>query len=219
MRKYLFVAGLIFTALTANSQSFKFGTIAADAGVGFGIYSIKAHSPVNGQDVSGIGFVGSLPTINAEFGIAKFLGVGFHYRRGTYGKSSGGKGRGNDLALRVNFHVANKNEKFDLPIGIGFGTTSFNFPLNNTDYFKGNGSLLNVYVAPHFYFGKYIGCFLSLGYNKHILTNIEARSGNNIYTEADDATWNMGGFCFEFGIAGRFGLFDKKGDNPAPSTP
>ena len=210
MKKLYFICMLSIAALSAQAQSFKFGTIAADAGAGFGIYGINAHSPVNGSDVTGISFVGSLPTINAEFGILRFLGAGVHYRRGTYGKGGAGKGRGNDLALRLNFHLANKGDKFDLPIGVGIGTTSLSLPLSSTQSFSGRGTLINVHVSPHFYFGKYVGMFLSLGYNKHVLNKIEAYTDGELYTEADGATWRMGGVYFEFGVAGKFDLFKKK---------
>jgi hypothetical protein len=36
-------------------------------------------------------------------------------------------------------------------------------------------------------------------------------SGGKVWTNADGATWNMGGLYFEFGVAGRFDLF-KKGE-------
>ncbi|MCW3083203.1 MAG: hypothetical protein JWP12_569 [Bacteroidetes bacterium] len=210
MRKILTLIVICITAMSAHAQSFKFGTIAADVNAGFGTYGIKAHSPVNGDDVSGIAFIGTLPEINAEFGILKFLGVGVHYRRGTYGKSSGGKARGNDIGLNVNFHLANKKDKFDLPIGVAIGGTTLYAPVNTTDYFKGKGTLINVHVSPHIYFGKYIGMTATLGYNKHVLGHIEAVSNGKVYTEADGATWKMGGVYFEIGIAGKFDLFKKK---------
>lgn len=196
-------------ALAAPAQSFKFGTIAADANFGFGIYGIKSHSPVNGEDIDGIAFIGTLPEINAEFGLLRFLGAGIHYRRGTYGNTGGGKGRGNDFGLDVNFHLANKKDKFDLPVGVAVGTTSLYAPASSTDYFKGKGMLLNIHVSPHIYFGKYIGMTATLGYNKHILNNIEVVTNNRTYTEADGATWKMGGLYFEIGIAGRFDLFNR----------
>lgn len=195
---------ILFISTLVNGQSFRFGTITADAGVGFGIYGIKAHSPVNGNDVSGISFVGTLPSIKAEFGLLKFLGVGGYYRRGTYGKGGGGKGRGNDIGLTLNFHLANKKDKFDLPIGVTLGTTSLYLPLSSTQSFSGNGTLINIHVSPHIYFSKYLGIFLSLGYNKHVLTNIKTIDGGKTYTQAEGATWKMGGVYFEFGIAGRF---------------
>ena len=197
-------------ALTMHAQAFKFGTIAADANFGFGIYGIKAHSPVNGEDIDGIAFVGTLPELNAEFGLARFIGAGIHYRRGTYGNTGGGKGRGNDIGLDVNFHLANKKDKFDLPIGVAVGRTSLYAPASTTDYFKDKGLLINVHVSPHIYFGKYIGMTATLGYNKHVLNNIEVVTNNTTYTEADGATWKMGGLYFEIGIAGRFDLFSKK---------
>jgi hypothetical protein len=207
----LVILSFIFGNLLLPAQSFKFGTVAADAGLGFGIYGIRSYSPINKEEHSGIGFVGTLPHINAEFGIAKFFGVGVRYRRGTYGRSGVNKLRGNDLLVRANFHVANKNDKFDLPIGVGFGTSSFGGDLNDTQFIRAKGTLLNIHVSPHFYFGKYIGMHLSVGYNKHMLNNnIQIKdSAGVLWSEADGATWNMGGVYFEFGISGRFHLFNK----------
>lgn len=210
--KLLLVLSIFLLHTTLNAQSFKFGTIAADAGVGFGIYGIRGYSPVNGSTISGAGIVGSLPRINAEFGVLKFLGVGVSYRKGTYGKSAAGPIRGTDIMLRANLHLANNNEKFDLPIGVGYGLSNFNGDLNTTQYVRAKGGILNIHVSPHIYFGKYIGMFLSVGYNKHLYNKVELKDGAKYYTEADGATWKMGGVYFEFGIAGRFHLFNK-GDN------
>ena len=193
-----------------NAQSFKFGTVAADAGVGFGIYGIRAYSPINKTEQSGIGAIGTLPRINAEFGIAKFFGVGVSYRRGTYGRSGTNRLRGSDFMVKANFHLANKNEKFDLPIGVGYGLSKFNGDLSATEYLNAKGGILNIHISPHFYFGKYIGMFLSVGYNKHLYNKVEAFDGSKLYTETDGATWKMGGVYFELGIAGRFHLFNKE---------
>ena len=203
----VFIIALLQT--TIKAQAFKFGTIAADAGVGGGLYGIRAYSPVNQTEQFGIGAIGTMPRVNAEFGVAKFFGVGVSYRRGTYGKSGTNKLRGTDAMVRANFHVANKNKKFDLPIGVGYGLSNFNGDLSATEYLRAKGGVLNVHVSPHFYFGKYIGMFLSLGYNKHLYNQVEAFDGSKLYTEADGATWKMGGVYFEFGIAGRFHLFNK----------
>jgi hypothetical protein len=213
MKKIITIIAVSMISFTASSQAFKFGTITADLGTGFGIYGIRAYSPVNQSEHSGIGIVGSLPIVNAEFGLTKFLGVGGRFRRGTYGKSGINKLRGNDMMLRLNFHVANKNDKFDLAIGAGYGLSSFGGDISDVEYLRTKGSVLNIHVTPHLYFGKYVGMFLSLGYNKHMLNrNIEIKdSGGKVWTNADGATWNMGGVYFEFGVAGRFDLF-KKGE-------
>jgi hypothetical protein len=213
MKKIITLIAVTLISFTASSQAFKFGTITADLGTGFGIYGIRAYSPVNQSEHSGIGIVGSLPIVNAEFGLTKFLGVGGRFRRGTYGKSGINKLRGNDMMLRLNFHVANKNDKFDLAIGAGYGLSSFGGDISDVEYLRTKGSVLNIHVTPHLYFGKYVGMFLSLGYNKHMLNrNIEIKdSGGKVWTNADGATWNMGGVYFEFGVAGRFDLF-KKGE-------
>jgi len=210
-KRCLFFAVMILLGGNTFAQSFKFGTIAADAGLGFGIYGIRAYSPVNLQEHSGIGFVGTFPCVNAEFGVARFLGAGVRYRRGTYGRSGDNKLRGSDFLVRVNFHVANKNDKFDLPIGVGFGTSSFGGDIDDTQFIRAKGTMLNIHVSPHFYFGKYIGMHLSVGYNKHMLNNnIQLKdSSGKLWTDADGATWNMGGVYFEFGISGRFHLFNK----------
>lgn len=204
----LFLFSLFIT--NVNAQAFKFGTIGADLGTGFAIYGIKSYSPVNQESHSGIGIVGSLPVVHAEFGLARFVGIGVRFRRGTYGSSGTQKIRGNDVLLRVNFHLANKNEKFDLPIGVGYGVSGMKANLTPPEHLYANGSVLNIHVSPHLYFGKYIGMFLSVGYNKHIYNNIELQdSAGKIYTDADGATWNMGGVYFEFGVSGRFHLFNK----------
>lgn len=208
----LVLAVVVLLNLTTKSQSFKFGTVTADVGLGFGMYGIRAHSPVNNSDVSGIAIVGTLPTVDAEFGLLRIIGVGVHYRRGTYGSYQGGKIRGNDICGMVDLHLANKKDKFDLVIGAGYGMSSMITPSTSSDKLSAKGGILRVQVAPHLYFGKYVGMFFRVAYNKHLLSkNIEMiDSGGKVYTEADGATWNMGGLEFNFGVAAKFDLFSKK---------
>lgn len=208
--KFLTLILLCILSNLTHAQSFKFGTVTADLGIGGGLYGIRAYSPVNKTEVSGLGAIGSMPRFNAEFGLMKFFGAGISYRRGTYGKRGDNKLRGSDFMVRANFHLANSNDKFDLPIGIGYGVSNFNGDLSSTEYLKARGGILNIHVSPHFYFGKHIGMFLSLGYNKHLYNKVEAFDGSVLYTQSDGATWNMGGVYFEFGIAGRLqALFAK----------
>lgn len=194
-----------------NAQAFRFGTVAADAGVGFGVYGVRAYSPINNEEHFAIGGVGTLPCVDAELGLLRFLGAGVHYRRGTYGKNSSGTLRGNDIALMVNFHVANKNEKFDLPIGVGYGFSTFNADLTGNENLIAKGGIFRVHISPHIYFGKYIGMFFRLAYNKHLLNNnVELTDSNGkVYTQADGATWNMGGVEFNLGVAFRMHMINK----------
>lgn len=206
----LLVAGVI----SAKAQAFKFGTITADVGVGGGFYSVFGYSPINQENHSGIGVIGSLPSVNAEFGLVRFLGAGIRYRGGTYGKSEGNKLRGTDLMLLASFHLANRNKKFDLPIGVGYGYSTFGGDLSATEFMHTKGTVMNLHISPHIYFGEYVGMFFGLGYNKHLLSDhIEMQDTNgNLYTEADGATWNMEGLYFEFGIAGRLRILKGKNE-------
>lgn len=204
----LFAIVLLQTGLSA--QSFRFGTVAADVGLGGGFYGISGYSPVNKTTVSGFGAVGTLPRINAEFGVARFLGVGISYRRGTYGKSGVDRLRGTDFMVRGNFHLANKKDAFDLVIGAGYGVSNFKGPQGSGKYLNAKGGILNIHVTPHLYFGKYVGMFMGFSYNKHLFNQVEAFDGATLYTEANGATWKMGGVCFEFGVTGHFHIFKKK---------
>lgn len=194
-----------------KAQSFKFGTVTADAGFGFGLYGIHAHSPVNGTDQSGIAFVGTLPSVNAEFGLLRLLGVGVHYRRGTYGSFEGGKIRGTDLCVAANLHLANKKDKFDLVIGAAYGLSTMHTSSVATDQLSAKGGIFRIQVEPKLYFGKYLGMFFRVAFNKHFLNHsIQIVDAGRTYTEADGATWNMGGLEFNLGIAAKFDLFKKK---------
>lgn len=210
--KGIIILSFIIVSLNIQAQSFRFGTVAADVGVGGGIYGIRAYSPVNNTEHTGIGIIGTMPRVNAEFGVLRFFGVGVSYRRGTYGKSNGNKLRGSDVMVRANFHIANKKDQFDLPIGVGYGFSKFNGDMSATEYLHAKGGILNIHVSPHFYFGKYVGMFLSLGYNKHLYNTVEVYDDGTTYTEADGATWKMGGVYFEFGVSGHFHIFKKKDD-------
>lgn len=210
--KLLLLLAIVVLQNNLRAQSFRFGTVGADIGVGGGIYGISGYSPVNKTTVSGIGAVGTLPRINAEFGVARFFGVGISYRRGTYGKSGVDKLRGTDFMVRANFHLANKKDPFDLVIGAGYGVSNFKGPQGSGKYLNANGGILNIHVTPHLYFGKYVGMFMGFSYNKHLFNKVEAYDGTTLYTEANGATWKMGGLCFEFGVTGHFHIFKKKED-------
>jgi hypothetical protein len=211
--KFLLFATALLLGTNVYAQSFKFGTVAADAGVGFRMYGVKAYSPVNNSDIIGL-FVGvGLPTINAEVGLAKFLGAGIKYSRGAYAQQ-GFKVRSNDVDVCLNFHVANKSDKFDLPITLGYGFSKFKADQTVTSgvgqSIHANGGVINVSIAPHFYFSKYIGMYVRLGYNKGLYRHIDINDGTKNYTEADGAKWKMGGIDFSIGIAGKLDLFSKK---------
>jgi len=212
MKKLITLFTICIVISSTQAQSFKFGTIAADAGVGLRFYGVRAYSPVNKTDIIGI-FLGSgLPTVNAEFGILKFLGVGVKYSRGVYAQQ-GFKVRTNDMNLCLNIHVANKNDKFDLPISIGYGLGKFKADQAATStspqYIHASGGVVSLHISPHFYFGKYIGMYVRLGYNKYLYNNIEFNNGAEEWSDADGATWKMGGVDFSVGIAGRFHMFNK----------
>ena len=209
--KLCLLLAIVLLQTNLKSQSFRFGTVAADVGVGGGFYGISGYSPVNKSNVSGFGLVGTLPRINAEFGVARFLGVGVSLRKGTYGKGGGGgKIRGTDFMVRGNFHLANKKDAFDLVIGAGYGFSNFKGPQSSTQYLNAKGGILNIHVTPHIYFGKYVGMFMGFSYNKHLFNKVDIKDGTTYYSEADGATWKMGGVCFEFGVSGHFHIFKKK---------
>ena len=216
MRKTITTTVLTLLLFTGSlfSQSFKMGTVAADAGFGFGFYGIKAYSPINAATHTGIAIIGTLPAVDAEFGLLRLLGVGVHYRRGTYGAYSTGKIRGTDFCGMVNIHLANKKDKFDLVVGAGYGFSSLKTPSGITETLNAKGGIFRVQVAPHLYFGKYIGMFFRLAYNKHLLNkNILIVDGSGrTWTQADGATWNMGGVEFNLGVSFKMDLLKKKED-------
>ena len=206
--KTLLFATALLISMCANSQSFKQGTIAADLSVGVRIYGARIYSPVNKQEFIGV-FIGlGLPTATAEYGVFNFLGVGAKYSRGAYAQS-GFKVRTNDFSACVNFHVANKKDKFDLPITVAYGWSKFKADANGANegskqFIHTQGSVINLAVSPHIYFGKYVGMFIRLGYNKYLYNHIVINDGNKDYTEADGAKWQMGGLDFALGVAGKF---------------
>ena len=213
--KITLLAAALLISMYANAQAFKFGTIAADAGVGLRLYGVRAYSPVNKTDVIGI-FIGStLPTVSAEFGLLKFLGVGVRYGRGAY-LQQGFKVRTSDYSFCLNLHVANKNEKFDLPITIAYGYSAFKAD-QTTDsgtpqFIHANGGVVSLHISPHIYFGKYVGMFFRVGYNKTLYGNVEYNDGNHYYGQDAGGTWHMGGVEFCLGVCGRFNMIDKAKD-------
>jgi hypothetical protein len=72
-----------------------------------------------------------------------------------------------DFGVMVNAHLVRK-EKFDLPLGVFFGGSSWNWKNNYTDngMIKDFGTVFNVNVNPRFYFGaeKRFGFNLKLAY-------------------------------------------------------
>ncbi len=207
----LALISLIISNSKLSAQTFQLGTIVADAGLGFGLYGIRAYSPINNQEHVGIAGVGTLPCVDAEFGLLRFIGVGVHYRRGTYGSYSNGKIRGTDICAMVNIHLANKKDKFDLFIGGGYGISSMKTPSDLTESLVAKGGIFRVQVVPHLYFGKHIGMFFRVAYNKHLLSNnlTITESSGKVWTQADGATWNMGGPEFNLGVTFKIDVLKK----------
>lgn len=214
--KTLFISLLLVLGIISSTglkaQTFQTGTVLADAGFGFGLYGIRAYSPINKTEHTGIGAVGTLPCVDAEFGLLRLIGVGVHYRRGTYGNYSNGKIRGTDFCGMVNIHLANKKDKFDLIIGAGYGFSSMKTPSGLTESLVAKGGIIRFQVAPHLYFGKYIGMFFRVAYNKHLLSKnlTVTESSGKVWTQADGATWNMGGPEFNLGVSFKIDLLKKK---------
>jgi hypothetical protein len=216
-RIFLFVSLIICIINTLNAQSFKFGTIVANAGIAGGVYISKSHFPGDTEDNLYADWGARLPSFDAEFGLLKFLGVGVHYSRSVYTLASIYKAKGKNVGLTLNFHLANKNKNFDLPIGITYGLTDFGSDENvkfstEPQHIYASGTLLNIHVLPHFYFGKYIGMYIGISYNRQIFNKTEwlNTKDGKIYTQADGFNWRMNGVSFEMGIAGRLHLLNKK---------
>lgn len=216
MKKILLAAGVAIMAISnvTKAQSFGLGTVTGDVGVGFGIYGIRAYSPINNMEHTGIAIVGTLPTVDAEFGLMRLIGVGVHYRRGTYGPYSTGKIRGNDICGMVNIHLANKKDKFDLVIGAGYGLSSMKTPSGTSQSLVAKGSVIRVQVMPKIYFAEFIGMFFRVAYNKHLLNrNLTiTESSGKVWSQADGATWNMGGLEFNLGVSVKLDVLGKKED-------
>jgi hypothetical protein len=204
-RKHIpLLVSLILIPFLNLAQATKFGTITADAGIGGGLSFEYGYSPANQSDHYGLKYPGSLPSLDADFSINKLLSVGVRYRRGTYGKSTISIARGTDFLGCLNFHVANKNERFDLVVGAGYGYGSLMSDRYLVGHLHCTGGLINVHISPHIYFNKYLGMFASLGYNHYLFNQINLEDTNGVvYTQADGATWHLTGLYVELGIAVR----------------
>ena len=111
----------------------------------------------------------------------------------------------------ANFHLINKKDKFDLIVGAGYGISSMKTNSGLLEIISAKGGIMRIHVTPHFYFGKYIGMFIRLAYNKHFLNNklTLIDSNGKAWTQAQGATWNMGGVEFNMGVAFKLALFNK----------
>lgn len=208
MRRLLFFCGLVILSINSKAQTYGFGTITGDLGTGFALYSVNAYSPIRQENIYGLAATGTLPAMNVDVGINRYLGLSLRYRRGRYGSDGTDKIRGNDFTAGANFHVPLKYNYVDLPIGFRVGRTSLYGTTGNNESIDMSGNVIDFHVSPHIFFKNNLGAFLSLGFARHQFTNITMTDNEGTrWTRAEGASWKMRGLYFEIGLTGRLSAF------------
>jgi hypothetical protein len=225
-KKILFILCLSAVSFLSKSQALRLGSISLDAGAGLGWYEFSTHFPIDKNNAyNDILFTATLPCVNAELALTRWVGIGVRYRSGYYSTFSTNMIPGTDLAYRLTFYIGNKNNnKFNIPIGISYGGTDFRYtPSDGKGHIFGSGSLYNLHISPHFYPTKLLGVYFSFGFNSHVLNKINYMdTDGTVYTEKDDYHMSMYGVYFEGGLTFRLHLLpnlrkEKPIEHEAPS--
>lgn len=173
--------------LTGFSQSFDKGKVVASLNYDFGVYATTSTDKKTGT-TDDDGAAANIYSLSGEYGVLPWLGVGARFAAATYltgtDSATGVRGSGNsfDFGVLVNAHVLRK-EKFDLPVGVSFGGSSFTYKNNLSDNgtAKDFGTVTNFYVNPRFYFGSSakFGLNLRLGYALYNYPSVDFTSNNS----------------------------------------
>jgi hypothetical protein len=190
MKKTLFAFFLIAATTFASKaqKAFEKGDFTVDLGIGFGLYGTKTHTEVN-KDVyywngSSIavrkervsndttdGAGATIYPLKFEYGVTNWLGVGARFAHSNYIEEKDSitgikpKFTSFDAGIVLNFHLV-KSKRFDMPISVNFGYSSFKYLSNDATGGKGkdNGINYGIGILPRIYFGDHVGMFFNLGY-------------------------------------------------------
>ena len=221
MRFRIIIFYLSTSVFVLHAQALRFGSIAADAGVGAGGYYVYTHFPVEVSEINfGEAFISSLPVANLEFCLTRWLGIGIKYRTAFYKTYNSNFISGTDVSYRLTFYIGSKNtKKFNIPLGISYGASDFKYIPNGGGHIFASGNVLNLHISPHIYPTKLLGFYFSVGFNAHWFDKIEyLDTDGRIYTEADDYQLLMYGIYGEIGLAFRLNLLPnlRKEKKPEP---
>lgn len=188
-------------------KAFHSGIRVVQGGFDLGIYGIATKNKVTGESKTG-GAASIIYSVAGEYGIKNWLGAGVRLSLDNYGTSHDSSGNNpsavaGNISVFANFHPV-KSRRFDLFSGVAIGYSRFNYKLgdNENSVAKGNGSLLNLYIIPRFYFGKHIGMYLNFGYTGFSYGSLDYSSNTNSKNNAFSLTGS--GLNFGFGVQAKF---------------
>jgi hypothetical protein len=191
--KKIAIAIVLFTASfissKAQDKAFEKGNFTVDLGAGFGLYGTKIHTEENKysytwngssfvktkvgitQNDTTDGAVSTIYPLKVEYGVTNWLGVGARFAFSDYFEErdsiTGIKPNFTsfDAGIVLNFHLI-KSKRFDMPISVNCGYSSFKFISNDIKDSKGKDSGINygISILPRIYFGDHIGMFFNIGY-------------------------------------------------------
>jgi hypothetical protein len=247
MKKIILVTAafcFLLSGLKAQDEkAFHKGSIAIEAGVGLAIYGTKIHTESDQKVFTGSGFVtkrivddttdgagSTIYTINGEYGVNDWLGLGLRFGYSNYFEDTEHdtifgtaytykpKVRSVDFGLNVNFHLV-KTKRFDMPICVTLGYSNFKYWQNNPNsnfpglpdnggaMGKDNGMNFGILLVPKIYFSDHVGMYFNIGYMGYKYPSI-AFSNNSDADLNNDNNWKYtlkgNGFNIGVGIAAKF---------------
>ncbi|MES2286303.1 MAG: hypothetical protein V4547_11495 [Bacteroidota bacterium] len=203
-----FVAiALIINTSNAQKKAFHKGAVIVDLGIGVSVYKTDLEDAYNNQVWNGSSFsttrikkdttnaaAATVYPLNIEFGLKNWLGIG---ARVAYSKYFSEKDSisglkvgvtGIDAGLVLNLHLI-KTNRFDLPIGVTLGYSSFKLDSKDTlnTIAKDNGFNYGFAAIPRFYFGEHIGLSFNLGYTVYSYPSIlfSNKNDSNLNNDTD----------------------------------
>ncbi len=191
MKRILFIVSVI-CSLGTFAQSFDKGKIVVGLNYDLGVYTTEVYSRI-ADTTENDGAGSHIYTLSGEYGVLPWLGAGVKVGGASYitrpDSATGATPTSSsfDFALLVNAHLVRK-EKFDLPVGVSFGGSSFKWKSNDSEegMIKDFGTMFTIYTNPRFYFGeqKKFGFNLKVGYAMFSYNSLDISTKSDRETNA-----------------------------------
>ncbi|HTB30760.1 MAG TPA: hypothetical protein VK808_01970 [Bacteroidia bacterium] len=193
------------SAQTSSSVSFQTGSLIVTANFGIDGYALKQHevNNYNGQTYdTNTGAASRNFSIGAEYGVAKWLGLGLQFKFDNYYHDwTLQSALGVESGLIVNAHMI-RHRHFDLLAGLNIGVSNLTITsIYNNYQIYGSGSWVDLHFTAREYIGKFgfseTLYFPDINYN-NLSSNVP------VFNEYIVASWKATGVGFNWGIQYHF---------------
>ncbi len=219
----IIIYSLLSIALFTHSsfvwaQSHEQGTVSFQVNFDAAVYATHYSNKFNGTEIESKddGAATTLLMFNAAYNPFRFLSIGLNAGTGSYLEDpDDAEADGNSyrrLGLDVKAYYLN-HDRFNMFFGVQSGVTGLEInrktvivaPLYSTQQQKYRAPYLGLNTGFNWYFAKYVGMNMQIGYSAHGFKLYEATlSGNKIDLSNSDIRLKTGGVHFQVGASVKF---------------